>query len=114
VWGDGTWMHRFDDWPIPPGSIEESPRMIEAWPDLTEARRALDAGIVAFAERLTQPWLDTELSWFSGSQQKTLVMTRGLLVTHMFNHQAHHRGQAHAILTGFGAQTGDTDLPFVL
>jgi uncharacterized damage-inducible protein DinB len=37
-----------------------------------------------------------------------------MLVTHFFNHQTHHRGQVHALLTGFGAQTGDTDLPFVL
>jgi uncharacterized damage-inducible protein DinB len=35
-------------------------------------------------------------------------------VTHFFNHQTHHRGQVHALLTGFGEQTGDTDLPFVL
>ena len=114
VWGDSTWMARFDDAPMPQVSIAESPRLIEDWRALCDARVALDARISAFAGRLTQEWLDTELSWFSGSQQKTLVMPRGLLVTHMFNHQAHHRGQAHAILTSFGAKTGDTDLPFVL
>jgi uncharacterized damage-inducible protein DinB len=37
-----------------------------------------------------------------------------VLVAHFFNHQTHHRGQVHALLTGFGAATGDTDLPFVL
>lgn len=114
VWGDSTWMHRFDDWPMPQVSIPGSPYLFEDWQELCAARVALDARITEFAGRLTQDWLDTELSWFSGSQQKTLVMTRGLLVTHMFNHQTHHRGQAHAILTHFGAKTGDTDLPFVL
>ena len=32
------------------------------------------------------------------------------LVVHLFNHRTHHRGQAHAMLTAAGQQTGDTDL----
>jgi uncharacterized damage-inducible protein DinB len=28
----------------------------------------------------------------------------------MFNHQTHHRGQVHAMLTTAGARPGDTDL----
>ena len=31
----------------------------------------------------------------------------------MFNHQTHHRGQAHAMLTAAGQDTGDTDLWFI-
>ena len=31
------------------------------------------------------------------------------LVTHFFNHQTYHRGQAHALITACG-ETGDTDL----
>ena len=46
--------------------------------------------------------------------QKNVVMPKSLQVVHMFNHQTHHRGQAHAILTAFGAKTGDTDLIWVL
>jgi uncharacterized damage-inducible protein DinB len=33
---------------------------------------------------------------------------------HVFNHQTHHRGQVHALITRAGESTGDTDLPFVL
>ena len=33
-----------------------------------------------------------------------------VLVTHIFNHQTHHRGQAHAMLTAAGAKPDDTDL----
>jgi uncharacterized damage-inducible protein DinB len=33
-----------------------------------------------------------------------------MLVTHLFNHQTHHRGQVHAMLTAAGQGTGDTDL----
>ena len=41
-------------------------------------------------------------------------MAKGLLVTHFFNHQTHHRGQAHAMITAAGEKTGDTDLFLVL
>jgi len=37
-----------------------------------------------------------------------------LLVTHFFNHQTHHRGQVHAMLTAAGQETGDTDLFLVV
>ncbi len=37
-----------------------------------------------------------------------------LLVAHMFNHETHHRGQVHALITRAGGETGDTDLPFVV
>ena len=37
-------------------------------------------------------------------------MSRGVLIAHFFNHQTHHRGQAHAMITAMGEQVGDTDL----
>ena len=36
--------------------------------------------------------------------------SKGFLISHFFNHQTHHRGQAHAMLTAAGQETGDTDL----
>jgi uncharacterized damage-inducible protein DinB len=36
-----------------------------------------------------------------------------MLVTHMFNHQTHHRGQVHSMQTQAGGRPSDTDLPFL-
>jgi uncharacterized damage-inducible protein DinB len=36
-----------------------------------------------------------------------------VLVTHVFNHQTHHRGQLRTILTQQGVDVGSTDLPFM-
>ena len=36
-----------------------------------------------------------------------------LLVAHVFNHQTHHRGQVHCLLTQAGIRPSDTDLPFM-
>jgi uncharacterized damage-inducible protein DinB len=35
-------------------------------------------------------------------------------MVHFFNHQTHHRGQAHALLTACHQDTGDTDLFLVV
>jgi uncharacterized damage-inducible protein DinB len=52
--------------------------------------------------------------WYSMSVSRELQQPTGLLVTHLFNHQTHHRGQVHAMITAAGEKTGDTDLPFVI
>jgi uncharacterized damage-inducible protein DinB len=80
---------------------------------MRDARVRADTDIVAWAETLDQAWLDGEMVWFSGALGRELRKVRGLLVAHMFNHQTHHRGQAHALITAAGEQTGDTDL-FIL
>jgi uncharacterized damage-inducible protein DinB len=80
-----------------------------------QARRAeADAGIEAWAARLTPADIAGEITWFSGATGQEMRRPRWLLVTHMFNHQTHHRGQAHALITAAGARPGDTDLPWVI
>ena len=66
--------------------------------------------ISAWAGRVTEAWLAEDQAWFSSSVQKELRSPRSFLVTHFFNHQTHHRGQAHALITACGEKTGDTDL----
>jgi uncharacterized damage-inducible protein DinB len=45
------------------------------------------------------------------SYNTTLTRPRSLLIMHIFNHQTHHRGQVHAMLTAAGAKPGPTDIP---
>ena len=110
LWADRVWMARFAGWPKPAGGIRESVGLHAAFSELAEARRQADGGIVAWAAALTPAALEGELRWFSGAAQREVSRPRGLLVAHLFNHQTHHRGQVHAMLTAAGARTGDTDL----
>ncbi|MGD9614206.1 MAG: DinB family protein [Alphaproteobacteria bacterium] len=110
LWGDHQWMSRFDNWPRPATPIKESDRFVEDFAELRQAREQADAGISAWAARIDQPWLDEELVWFSGAAGREIRAPKRLLVTHFFNHQTHHRGQAHALITAAGQETGDTDL----
>ena len=58
-------------------------------------------------------WLQGDLTWYSGSLGKDVARPKWLLVTHMFNHQTHHRGQVHCMLTQSGIAPGVTDLAFM-
>ena len=114
LWGDRFWMHRFDGWEKPPGGIAASPTLYADWEALKRERAETDAGIEGWASRVDPAWLTGRLSWFSTAMGRDITRPNAILVTHVFNHQTHHRGQVHALLTGFGEKTGDTDLPFVL
>ncbi|MBO6836009.1 MAG: damage-inducible protein DinB [Alphaproteobacteria bacterium] len=110
LWGDQMWMSRFSTCPKPDVGIGESASYVRDWAELVRRRHALDAEIQTWADGLTSEWLSGNLEWYSGAAQKHLRHERALLVAHFFNHQTHHRGQVHAMLTAAGAKPGDTDL----
>ena len=110
LWGDRQWMSRFDNWPKPATSIRESAGMIADFTELMHARERADGEITRWAHKVDDAWLDDELTWFSGAANREVTAPKRLLVAHFFNHQTHHRGQAHAMLTAAGQATGDTDL----
>ena len=114
LWADQVWMGRFDNWPKPVITQKQSPRLFADFAALQNERVAADAKISDWAERIGEDWLHADQVWFSGSTQREMRMPRGLLVTHFFNHQTHHRGQARALITAAGEQTGDTDLFLVI
>jgi uncharacterized damage-inducible protein DinB len=114
LWGDSQWMSRFDNWPRPTIPIKQSDHLIEDWAELCAARDKADADISRWAATLDQAWLDQDLTWFSAAAGREISAPKQLLVTHFFNHQTHHRGQAHAMITAAGEKTDDTDLFLVV
>ena len=114
LWGDTQWMSRFDAWPKPEVGHKQSAGMIDDFATLQARREKADADIIAWADRVDDAWLAEDLVWFSGAAGKEMRRQKGPLVMHFFNHQTHHRGQAHALLTACGQDTGDTDLFLVV
>jgi uncharacterized damage-inducible protein DinB len=110
LWGDQMWMSRFDGGAKPTVSQKDSAKLAADFDELCRARVDADARISRWAESVADEWLREEQVWFSQSVQRELRQPRSLLVAHFFNHQTHHRGQAHAMITAAGEQTGDTDL----
>ena len=110
LWGDGQWMSRFEKTELPSGGIEESIALFPDWEGLKAKRAAMDKRIIAWADGLQDAWLAGEVSWFSGAIQRDVTKPAWEVTVHLFNHQIHHRGQVHAMLTIAGVQPHDTDL----
>ncbi|WP_255564193.1 DinB family protein [Mameliella sp. CS4] len=113
LWGDMIWMSRFSDTPRPEGGIKESPALTASRGDWEIARFRTDADILLWAEQLRAVELAGELSWYSGAVGRNVSKPMALCVTHMFNHQTHHRGQIHAMLTAAGVAAPVSDLAFM-
>ena len=113
LWGDTIWMSRFDGGPAPEGGIPGSDRFFETWEEYAPARLAMDARIETWAMGLNAAGCEGDISWYSGAMGADVTRPRMLVFTHFFNHQTHHRGQVHAMLTAAGAVTSDTDLFFM-
>ncbi|MCB2106968.1 MAG: damage-inducible protein DinB, partial [Rhodobacteraceae bacterium] len=91
LWGDQTWMSRFDGWPKPAAAMQDGPDAYPDFAELTRVRADADTRIIEWANRVTPAWLAEDLVWFSGAAQREIRMNKSLLVTHFFNHQTHHR-----------------------
>ena len=112
LWADRMWLSRFGRGLAPTGGIAGSGTLVAEWEALLAARRETDAVIVDWADALAPGDLAGDLVWYSGAAGHEMTRPRALCVMHMFNHQTHHRGQVHAMLTAAGAVPGPTDLVF--
>ncbi len=111
LWADRVWMHRFVGTP-PIGDADDQGRghAYHDWESLKADRQAFDQTILDWANTIDEGWLAADFTWSNLAGTRTATQPAWRLVTHFFNHQTHHRGQAHALLTSFGATLEDTDL----
>ena len=114
LWGDHNWMSRFTTLPKPPISNAQSTVWFDDFEVLRAERMRFDGLISDWAANIDAAWLTGDFSWTSGAAAKRLSGPSWMIVTHFFNHQTHHRGQVHAMLTAVGAKPDDTDIIFLL
>lgn len=111
LWADQQWMSRFAGTPPPAvAGAQASKTMVPEWAELKRQREAFDQIILQWAKGLDQARLDGDLTWWSGGLKREMVEPMGAMVVHFFNHQTHHRGQVHAMLTAAGATPDATDI----
>jgi uncharacterized damage-inducible protein DinB len=114
LWADNIQMSRFTaDVPRPAVGIPESVSLYPDWQALKDERVRFDRIIVDWADGVDPAWLAADLTYFSGAIGRELTRPRWVMVTHLFNHATHHRGQVHCMLTQAGGRPSDTDLPFL-
>lgn len=105
---DRIWMRRLT-------GEGEAPTLLDAilFDDLASLRRAReaeDARIIAYVDRLSEADLAGLLRYRLVTRPETVEQPLAPVLLHVFNHQTHHRGQAHCILTGLGRDAPSFDL----
>jgi uncharacterized damage-inducible protein DinB len=99
--GDRLWLARFAGEEVSSTNLDAT--LYEDFGELREAREAEDARIEAFASSLDEGFLGGEIGYVN-NEGRECVDPVDLLVAHFFNHQTHHRGQIHDMLS-------QTDVP---
>jgi uncharacterized damage-inducible protein DinB len=107
---DQVWMHRFTG----QGPSPERLDMIhhEQLAPLRAAREAEDERIVDYVESLSDSALAGTIRYRRVSTPEEFEQALEPALAHFFNHQTHHRGQAHSILCSFGRRGLVLDLLF--
>lgn len=109
---DRIWLKRFGARDEAPGALDTI--LFDHLPDLRAARADEDAGIVAYVERLTPEALDGPLTYRSLVNPTPFTQPLSSALVHFFNHQTHHRGQAHALMTALAGRDAAPSLDLVL
>ena len=114
LYGDLAWMGRFTHEPFhaPHAGIDLA-NLYEDFTELHHTRVVMDQQMLDWSANLTTDWLVTPYEYVSTVYQQTRILPNWLLVTHMFNHQTHHRGQLTTLLSQLGIDPGITDLPWM-
>jgi uncharacterized damage-inducible protein DinB len=108
VVADRIWMARFT------GSSEPAPKLdailYDRLEDLRAAREAEDRRIIAYIDALDEAALARPFRYRAVTMPAEFEQLLESALAHFFNHQTHHRGQAHALLTALTGVAPPLDL----
>lgn len=107
---DRVWLNRFTgDGPLPK-RLDEI--LFEDLESLTAARKAEDERIINWSGGLDEADIEGVFTYMPITIPKPVTQKLAPTVSHFFNHQTHHRGQAHMILTSLGRPSLGLDLVY--
>lgn len=105
--GDRIWMARFE------GADGSTPNLttvlFDELQDLRSARAEQDASIEAFFARMKPAFLERSFPYINNAGRH-YVEAAPVAISHFFNHQTHHRGQVHVMLSQTPVQPPSLDL----
>lgn len=114
LWGDTLWMSRFDPSVAPPDvAASEHATLHPSAASWSADRFRVDGRIILWAKALRTVDLKGDITWHSGTMNRSFTLPLAEAIVHFFNHQTHHRGQIHAMLTAAGQKAPVTDMVFM-
>jgi uncharacterized damage-inducible protein DinB len=105
---DRIWMRRFTGEGEAPDRLDAI--LFETFDDLRVARETEDRRIEGFVEGLDDRKIAGTIKYRRVSTPEEFEQELAPALAHWFNHQTHHRGQVHALLTGLVGKAPDLDL----
>ncbi len=109
--GDRIWLSRFAGQTVPSTGLDVI--LYEDFADLQVARIAEDERIIALTANLTEAQLSQTIR-YRNNQGNIHTDPMPLLIAHLFNHQTHHRGQIHDLLSQTAIAPPSLDLHRVM
>jgi uncharacterized damage-inducible protein DinB len=106
--GDRIWMRRFTGEGEHPMNLDAI--LYDDFASLHAARRTEDERISRYIAGLTETDLAGTIRYRTLVQPTEIEQALAPALDHFFNHQTHHRGQAHALLTAFMGDAPSFDL----
>lgn len=107
---DRIWLARLEERAAPADALDAV--LFEAPAALGAARIEEDARLTRYVDGLSEDALRAEIAYTRASRPEPARQRRDRALAHLFNHQTHHRGQAHALLTRLGRDAPALDLLF--
>ena len=104
---DRIWMARFTGIGAPAARLDAI--LFSELTNLRRAREAEDAKIIEYIAGLGDADLTSAITYRRASTPENFVQELKLALVHFFNHQTHHRGQVHAILTALVGHAPELD-----
>ena len=106
--GDRIWLQRFTG---EGAALDELDAILyDDFAELRAARQAEDARILAYIDGLDDADLAGVIRYRSTRNPAEIEQYLAPLLLHFFNHQTHHRGQAHCLLTELTGEAPSFDL----
>jgi uncharacterized damage-inducible protein DinB len=105
---DRVWMHRFTGEGAAPDRLDSI--LFESFTELRAARDAEDRRIIDFVDRLDDARIAGTIRYRRVSTPEQFEQQMAPALAHWFNHQTHHRGQVHGLLTGLVGKAPELDL----
>ncbi|HWT60298.1 MAG TPA: DinB family protein [Rhizobium sp.] len=109
---DRIWMKRFTGTGEAPTSLDAI--LYEERHALAAARKTEDERIIAWTGALDEARLAANFTYSPVSQPIEITQPLWTALSHLFNHQTHHRGQCHMTLTALGKPSLGLDLIYFL
>lgn len=109
---DRIWMRRFTGEGPLHTRLDEKP--YAALPELKAAREAEDARIRAWVDGLSDAALTGIFSYRTITSPADVTQPLAPALAHFFNHQTHHRGQVHGLLTALRGNAAAPVLDLIL